>query len=175
MARSLTHMILQKIGEAGEVMLDGFFPSKYAHTHLSRLFLGLDVHSNVTPQTVSALLSRLKRQGLVERRGKKGSSSWMLTETGRQLIKKNGEEDIAMTPLPDGITRLVIFDIPERERGKRDLIRAELIGYNFRQLQRSVWIGQNPIPEDFIELLDTLQLKNCVHIFSVKEKGTIES
>ena len=74
---------------------------------------------------------------------------------------------------PDGITRLVVFDIPERERKKRDTLRAELIGYGFEGLQRSVWIGHRPLPADFIEFLDSLNLKNKVHIFSVRESGTL--
>ncbi len=75
---------------------------------------------------------------------------------------------------PDGIARIVAFDIPERERKKRDTIRAELVTYNFKQLQKSVWIGYNPLPEDFTELLNGLHLRDEVHIFSVLEKGTIE-
>ena len=75
--------------------------------------------------------------------------------------------------MPDGITRLVMFDIPEYERKKRTAIRTELVGCNFQQLQKSVWIGSCPLPEDFIALIDELKLKNNIHIFSVREKGTI--
>ena len=171
---SLTHFIIQKIGEAGNVTLDSFFPKKYSRTHISRRILGLDSYPKIAPRTVSALLSRLKRQGLVERRGKTGASSWRITDKGEQWLKENTKKSVSQVPAVDGVTRLVIFDIPERERRKRDIIRAELVGYCFQQLQRSVWVGFNPLPEDFVGLVDTLHLKNNVHIFSVKEHGTLE-
>ena len=75
--------------------------------------------------------------------------------------------------MPDGITRLVIFDIPEKERRKRNILRVELVTYDFKMLQKSVWIGATPLPEDFIHKLDKLNLKNKVHIFSVQEYGTL--
>ena len=78
-------------------------------------------------------------------------------------------------PESDGITRLVIFDIPERERKKRDILRVELIGSDFQMLQKSVWIGRRPLPKDFVAFLDSLDLKNRVHIFSVKDRGTLEA
>ena len=172
---SLTHIILRKIGEIGEVTLNSFFPSKYTRTHIARRLFGLDNYPEVAPRTVCALLSRLKRQGLVARRGAKGSSLWTLTNEGKQWFEMSSAQAAMKVPLCDGISRLVIFDIPERERRKRDVIRATLVGCNFQQLQRSVWIGHNPLPEDFIELLDALELKDYVHIFSVQKGGTLET
>ena len=76
-------------------------------------------------------------------------------------------------PKSDGVCSLVIFDIPEYERKKRTAIRVELIGCNFRQLQKSVWVGYHPLPQEFITLLDELALKDRVHIFSVVKSGTL--
>jgi len=171
---SLTRLIIHGIGEAGEVTLHSFFPKKYSYTYLSRRLFGLESYPKANPQTVVSLLSRLRRQGLVERRGSKGSSLWSLTDRGKEWLEKNKKSVISAVPAEDGIIRLVIFDVPERERRKRDSIRAELIGFNFRQLQKSVWIGHSPLPVSFIELIDELNLKNSVHIFSVREAGTLE-
>ena len=171
---SITNIILHKIGEAGEVTLNAFFPQKYSRAHLSRQLLGLDSYPKATPHTVASILSRLRREGLVERRGSNRTSSWVITDKGRNRLAKSNAQTQITIPSPDGVTRLVIFDVPERDRKKRNIIRTELVGCNFQQLQQSVWIGHNPLPEDFIELIDTLRLKNNVHIFSVKEKGTLE-
>ena len=99
-------------------------------------------------------------------------SRWHITEDGKRRIQEAvSTEEL---PLPDGVTRIVIFDIPERERKKRDTLRTELAGCAFKQLQKSVWVGDRPLPVSFIELLDGLKLKNKVHIFSVKEHGTMD-
>jgi len=70
--------------------------------------------------------------------------------------------------------RIVCFDIPEKERKKRRWIREELLSLEYQPLQKSVWVGFAPLPEDFFEDLDLLSLRDHIHLFSVGKKGTIE-
>lgn len=169
---SITRAVLEKLAEFGEGTLDAFFPKNYAYTALWRPILGLDQKKKIPRKTISTILWRLKQQGLVERTGAKKIARWQVTPTGRgYLHPKEPLQDKNRSS--DGITRLVIFDIPEIERKKRDMIRAELVGCQFTQLQKSVWMGQFPLPEDFITLIDTLELNGKIHIFSVRDPGTI--
>jgi len=171
-AETLTRLLLEKIGELGAVAFDVFFPRKYSYARVSRRLFGVDDYPRAAPRTVSSLLSRLRREGLVARRGKAGQYRWSLTQKGSVRLKSDA---ILALPEPDGISRLVIFDIPERERKKRDIVRAELIACRFQQLQKSVWIGTTPLPEDFMVLTHDLGLKGKVHIFSIRESGTIRA
>lgn len=168
--RTLTRFLLEKIGEAGALYFDAFFPRHYSYARISRQFFGRDAYPRATPATVSSLLSRLRREGLVMRRKYAGKDAWVLTKRGAVWLQANV---VVPVPASDGISRIVAFDIPERERKKRDAIRAELIASHFTRLQKSVWIGHNPLPEDFIALVDDLQLKGKLHIFSIREQGTI--
>ena len=68
---------------------------------------------------------------------------------------------------------IVIFDIPERERRKRNQLRRELVYLGFKKLQQSVWIGQTQIPEEFIKELKEKDILPYIHIFSVEKKGTV--
>lgn len=169
----MARIILEKLQELGEGTLDAFFPKKYAYTALWRPLLGLDKPRKITRHTISMNLSRLRREGLVERLGTGRRSKWRLTAEGKKSILKQPRHAQLSQPRKDGIMRLVIFDIPERDRRKRDMVRAELIFCKFRQLQKSVWIGEYPLPEDFVSLLDNLRLTRNVHIFSVREEGTL--
>lgn len=169
--RTLTRFILEKIGEAGWLYFDAFFPRQYSYARISRQFFGIDAYPEAKPRTISALLVRLRREGLVARRKREGKDAWVLTKRGVGRLKR---DIVAPVPVSDGISRLVIFDIPERERRKRDTIRAELIACNFTRLQKSVWMGDNPLPEDFITLVDNLRLKGKLHIFSIRGKGTLQ-
>ncbi|MCR4279358.1 MAG: hypothetical protein NUV78_01325 [Candidatus Zambryskibacteria bacterium] len=54
----------------------------------------------------------------------------------------------------DGKWRIVIFDVWEKSRGKRNILRNEIKDFGFIQLQRSVWIYPYECG-DFIELLKT--------------------
>lgn len=168
-------MVLEKIGELGMVGLDAFFPRNYAYARLSRELLGLDRSPRTSRRTFSAMMSRLKRQGLIEGVRKDGKSAWSLTPAGAARIAKHHAVPAIKTRVhtKDGVTRLVIFDVPERERKKRAALRVELFGCGFTQLQKSVWIGRQPLPQDFVSLIDELELADNVHIFSIREHGTI--
>ncbi|OGI82363.1 hypothetical protein A3I95_03565 [Candidatus Nomurabacteria bacterium RIFCSPLOWO2_02_FULL_44_12] len=78
-----------------------------------------------------------------------------------QLTKKGGEKllyyQITTTKKPgrwDGKWRVVIFDVWEKTRVKRNLLREEIKNFGFIQLQRSVWIYPYECGQ-FIELLKT--------------------
>lgn len=68
---------------------------------------------------------------------------------------------------------VIVFDVPERERWKRRDLRVELVALDYMPLQKSVWFGRGPLPEVFIRQLHTMRLLPCIHIFSVKDAGTI--
>lgn len=168
---SLTKAIFGKLGELGMGTLDAFFPPNYPEAAIWRPLLGLDTKRKISRQTIATILWRLKREGLVEQtKGRK--SAWVLTKQGKHLYD-TGQEKLK-PPRRDGITRLVVFDIPEQERKKRDAIRAELVAAQYTQLQKSVWIGEYPLPEDFIELIDELGLERNIHILRVLTQGTLK-
>lgn len=168
---TLSRLIMEKIAELGEVAVGSFFPAKYPEARLWRELLGLGGDYRFRRETFSTLLWRLKSQGLVVRSGTTKRSFWRLTEKGRVGLAALGT--LGAEERPDGVRRLVIFDIPEKERAKRNAIRLDLAAAGFRQLQKSVWCGERPLPEDFLELVDALNLRRHVHIFSVREKGTL--
>lgn len=170
MRKSVTKIVLEKLNEWGIGTLDAFFPQKYSYTSSGRYLFGLDKYPKVKPQTLRAILSRLQKQGLVTRLGERNKSCWKLTEEGKKLFE---DAEVYKVPKSDGVARLIIYDVPERERKKRDIMREHLMACNFKQLQKSVWIGYNPLPKDFIDFLDNLEMKQKVHIFSVLEKGTL--
>ncbi len=170
--KTLGYLLLEKLLEFGELTIDAFLPRRYPEARLWRNLLGLDPAYEFSPRTFSAILSRLRRQGLVERRGSARKARWAITAEGMaQLEALRRTED--QLPPKDSVPRLVIFDIPERERKKRNAVRRELTSCEFQQFQKSVWIGHRPLPEDFFEFLDALNLRKYVHVVSIRELGTL--
>ena len=167
---ALSWLILDKIGEAGETLLDGFFPAKYPEAQMWRNILGLDHTYAFKRATFASLLSQLKREGLVEKIHRGGGWRWRLTARGRSATRL---QDSNKPLRSDGRKRLVCFDIPERDRAKRRWLRAELIACGYRQLQRSVWIGEVPLPKAFIKGLDEMELRGWVHILRVEAEGSL--
>lgn len=168
--QNLAGLILEKIAEAGGVFLDSFFPAKYPEARLWRKILGLDASYEFSRPTFASILSQLKAQGLVERRRESRGSRWRITPRGKTAVAVRKR---TKPPQPDGKKRLVCFDVPERERAKRKWLRGELIALGYRQLQKSVWIGETPLPEEFIGALDTLELRSRVHVLRVATEGSL--
>ena len=167
---TLTFMILKKIFEMGVVALDSFFPAKYPEARLWRCILGLDSSHKFSKPTFEAILSRLQKQGLVERQ----LGKWSITALGKTFFGKMRFKRKTELPARDGIMRLVIFDVPERDRKKRLWLRLELTACDYQLLQKSVWVGYCPLPQEFFEALEYLNLRNQVHIFSVNKIGTLQ-
>lgn len=167
---TLTRLILGKISEAGEVLLDGFFPAKYPEARLWRGLLGLDRSYEFKRATFASLLSQLRAEGLIEKVTRQRRARWRLTSEGRSAIQR---EAARLPPRSDGRKRLVCFDVPERERAKRKWLRGELIACGYQPLQKSVWVGTAPLPHDFVAALDALGLRGCVHLLRVESEGTL--
>ncbi len=123
-----------------------------------------------------ATLSRLKRQGLVENTS---WGVWGITNAGRRLLARYNEKPVGdfraeFAKKHSGFRdTIIIFDVPESRRKLRDYLRIELVALGYTQLQKSVWIGGGPLPEEFMHFLKKSELLNTVHIFSIRERGTI--
>lgn len=104
---------------------------------------------------VNNAINRLVERGELRRVFRKGKPMLEMTESGRGRLAR-----IAMTHHKatqrewDGKWRVVIFDIPESLRGKRDVLRGMLRRIGFLQLQQSVWIYPFSC-EEFVQLLKT--------------------
>ncbi len=53
---------------------------------------------------------------------------------------------------------LLIYDIPEGRKKERDWFRRQLRNFDFRMIQRSVWVGPSPLPADFLDYLKRIDL-----------------
>lgn len=155
----------------GEITLAGLLPRNRAEGRLWRSVLGMPTSYNFSSRTFSTILSRLKVQGLVAKGGEHRRSGWLITSKGKSVLNKNLQID---PPEEDGIPRLVMYDIPESAKRKREWLRGELIACNFKQLQKSVWLGYSPLSEKFIKTLDSFKLKGNIHIVSIHKSGTLE-
>ncbi len=134
----------------------------------------------------NTMIYRLHSQGLIAKDEKRSNSIISITKKG---IEKSGmlgkgakpNKELAYahrTPrkykkIRSASSILVSFDIPEKEKGKRDWLRNVLRNLDFKLLHQSTWIGSNALPEDFLEDCRKMRMIKYLHIFSVIKKGTI--
>lgn len=128
------------------------------------------------------LLYRLQKDGLIEKaeNSRKRKSCWLITKKGKEKIKELKEskgKNIPKKDYPvekDDNLKIVIFDIPEEHRKKRDWLRENLIRLKFSMLQKSVWMGKTKLPQEFIKDIKELEILPYVEIFSVNKTGSIK-
>ena len=126
------------------------------------------------------LLCYLQKEGLVEKQKKEGLLFWKITKKGVEKLKnikknstlfKKREYKIEKDKYPI----IIIFDVPEVEKRKRVWLRENLSALGFSMLQKSVWMGENKLPAEFIEDLKRLSILSYIEIFGVIKRGTIAS
>jgi len=122
--------------------------------------------NDASAATVRTTLYRLRKRGLVE--GKDGL--WKLTKRGiiytsnklnfhqNYEIKSNSPKNM-----------IISFDIPEKQKNKRNWLRAELINLGFSLLHKSVWFGPAPLPEEFTKSIKELNLFSHMKFFKAEE------
>jgi len=104
---------------------------------------------------------RLQRQELVV----KNNNLLALTTDGKKLI-------IRLSPNKDGVWKLVIFDIPEKHKYVRAVLRAKLKQLHFKKWQNSIWVSPYKMDEEiekefgdlgkkfFVRLIKTTQINH---------------
>ena len=137
------------LGELVSATAEVFYPHPYYHQFCA----------HAQRHSFQRALKRLERKHLVGTRVKGGREEWYLTDSGGELARRLRLRLVgAHQKRWDGKWRLVIFDIPERIRGRRDFLRRELNSFGFHQLQKSVWVIPHPLPDGFSELTSELAL-----------------
>lgn len=134
-----------------------------------------------TKQKYYSLLCQLKKDGLIkkEARGRKGV--FIITKKGLErlsLLKERSQKRMppAFYQKSQGNTFVIIaFDIPEKERGRRDWLRSVLKNLGLKMVQKSLWLGKVKIPKEFIDDLSKLNLLNYVEIFEITKTGSLKN
>ena len=133
-----------------------------------------------TRQRYYNFIYKLKRDGLVEEKIRKDKKIFTITKKGREkllLLRDQNRKKLPKTPYSkeEGTKFIIVtFDVPEKERRKRDWLREALKNLGFKMIQKSVWLGKIKIPKIFLDDLVELKLIDFVEIFEVGRAGTLK-
>lgn len=185
----LSLKILEVIGEAAvatATVIEAITSSPYGASN-SRLRKsireierrrGKGSSDNIPERKLRDVLYRLNRDGLI---AKKTDRAWALTAKGRGLLaffRKTEEEHLPEKKYPKENTnelKIIIFDIPEKFRRKRDWLRGTLENLGFEMLQKSVWAGKCLFPEELLHDLEQLNILKYVEVLAVTKAGSLKT
>jgi hypothetical protein len=126
------------------------------------------------------LLCKLKREGLLTERISGNEKYLSLTANGKKKLielknRRNNKLPANKYQKVAGNTLIVVvFDVPERERHKRNWLRAVLMRLGLKMIQQSVWIGKTKIPQDFMDDLVEMGMTDYVEILGVNKSGSLK-
>ena len=131
-------------------------------------------------QRYYATMHKLQKEGFVEVSGSRGKKLFSITRLGKKKLIALREQQKRALPTTyykkEKGDRLVIiaFDIPEKEKRKREWLRASLKNLDMEMIQRSVWMGKIKLPAAFLEDLRKLRIFECVAIFQITKSGNLK-
>lgn len=157
---SLSYWVLTALEKAAEKGVVEMF-SYSAQIRELRRSAGLT--STLNQAALARTLSRLKNNGLIEyQKNQEGTAYLKLTAVGSDLVVLNEKWD--------GKYRVVIWDIPERNKRIRNLLRRRLKEWGFTSVQRSVWISKKNVTRQFRKLIEELGIEKWVVVFETEDR-----
>ncbi|MEK7462872.1 MAG: hypothetical protein AAB621_00710, partial [Patescibacteria group bacterium] len=136
-------------GEIFEVIIqhdpDTFKSTKRLLGYMPPKKLDQDALKRLEQKHFYALLSKLRKEGMIKKQGTGAGAMCNLTGNGqKKLIDYSEQKQFSNLPKRKYVAEkslvqtLVVFDIPESLRQYRDWIRYQLVGFGFSMLQKSV-------------------------------------
>jgi DNA-binding transcriptional regulator PaaX len=107
-------------------------------------------------------LYRLMQQKLLDRKDTNQGMCLWINEDGIKLINR-------FHPEKDGVWKLVIFDIPEKQKYVRVVLRAKLKALHFKKWQNSIWVSPYKLDDEIEAELSELAKKFFVRLIKTKE------
>ena len=115
---------------------------------------------------ILSAFSNLERGNFIR---KTGDEHYKLTKKGIKRINFSKFFRLSLNKKKkDGLWRVVIFDIPEKQKVKRELLRQKLKEFDFKMIQKSVFAAPYICEKEISELCKILDLKNEVSILTTK-------
>lgn len=124
-----------------------------------QFFKDLEKISNYKRRTIQNAFYELRKKGLIEFEG----GIPRLTEKGFTRLQAYKPSKLKNAYF------MIIFDIPESERNKRQKLRLLLRELKFVQVQKSVWITQYDIRDYLKAEVKDLQLDEYVKVFEARQ------
>jgi len=115
------------------------------------------------------LLKYLKYNGYLYIKKEKNKNAVIITPKGAERILEIKKKIEGIPKRKDGKWQMVIFDIPEEIRTRRDYFRTGLRRLNYQKLQQSIWICPYDVLKDTQELIKYFKLDAFVKLLLLEE------
>ncbi|MEX2008319.1 MAG: CRISPR-associated endonuclease Cas2 [Candidatus Spechtbacterales bacterium] len=133
------------------------------------------------PKAIQASLYQIKQDRYAKwvYDKKKGVARLELTKLGKELLQgyQLNTLQIQQPKRWDGQWRFVMFDVPEKSRYVRNILRDKLKKMGFFQVQQSVWVHPYPCQEEVQLLAEWLGAERFLLLFegAIRQEDTLKN
>ncbi len=147
-------------------LLDLITEHKFNYKGVAVNFFGFPVVNKYSKSALKNTLYKIKKEGYVENI----NGYYKLTKIGNSYIDESKdylESFSVVLKSNEPKNLLVIYDIPEDKKRERDWFRFQLKKFGFVMIQRSVWVGPFPLPEEFTKYVKKIKLNDKFKTFKL--------
>jgi len=156
----LTKEVLQVLGLGALVVASAAMPG------LPKALI--EIHKSfrdVNRKDFGRIIHRLSNQKMLSITENEGKFKVEITEKGKRRLLEYDFENISLkSQKRDGKWRLIIFDIPERNKSSREVFRKKLNELGFLRLQDSVFVSAFPCKNEIDFLCNFLGISDYVSL-----------
>lgn len=120
---------------------------------------------------VRATLFRLRKTNLIQDSQKGRETLFSLADSGKEYITDYMNRISRAEQEWNGKWLLFSFNIPEKKRGLRNILRSELIALGFGRLHANLWVSPYDIREECNKIIERLKLKEFTAMFITDYAG----
>lgn len=122
-------------------------------------------------EQLKKLIYYLKKNNFIRAENLNGKKAIVMDKKGFEKITKIYFKTIdqSKTKRKDGKWIMIIFDVPEKWRKSRDLLRSILRNLGYKMFQQSVWVTPYDVSEKTEHLLQMYNLDEFVKIFLIEK------
>lgn len=161
--------IYNMMHEAGEIMDFALNPRaiKFMPGHKNPIFAKYRKEKGA--REFAKLIYYLKTRNYIKVKSLENKKGIMLTKEGIDKALKASFIIEGKEKRKDGKWTMLIFDVPEKYRKSRNLLRSILHNLGYKLFQQSVWITPYDVSEKTERLLQMYRLDVFVKIFLIEE------
>lgn len=168
-----------------EFLWDLYYFSEEARDVLGLIFKPYPTMKTIAPNLGSEIIEKYKKRNreiefrkLLYYLKTKGYIKVKSLEAGRAiLITKKGIDKVLAADLKtdkkqkrkDGKLTMIVFDIPEKKKHLRFLLREALYNWGYKILQKSVWVSPYDVLEKTEKFAQKYSMENYIKLFLIEK------
>jgi DNA-binding transcriptional regulator PaaX len=156
------------------MVMGGLIIASFALPNLPQIFSLFGVKTSRERYRLKRAIQNLEKQNFVDIYIKNGEEVMKITEKGKKRILKYQLEDMQIIRPKkwDGSWRLVLFDIPEKYKRRRDAFAYKLKELEFYPIQKSAFLCPFECKGEIDFISEFFGIRKFIHYYIVKKLDT---